>query len=110
MTTFSEFMRTASDQEKEAIYNIVLEKSIEEQNKTLEEHLNKIENEQEIKLLTPGMEDVFSNVNKSKRFKNKHALADFLSMSNAVAGQFRLHELPTGNVWELVFVNKEDVQ
>ena len=72
--------------------------------------MNKIENEQEIKLLTPGADDVFSNVNKSKRFKNKHALADFLSMSNAVAGQFRLHELPTGNVWELVYVNKEDMQ
>ena len=72
--------------------------------------MNKIENEQEIKLLTPSAEDVFSNVNKSKRFKNKHALADFLSMSNAVAGQFRLHELPTGNVWELVYVNKEDMQ
>ena len=76
--------------------------------------MNKIENEQDeqssIKLLAPGVEDVFSNVNKSKRFKNKHALADFLSMSNAVAGQFRLHELPTGNIWELVYVNKEDVQ
>ena len=72
--------------------------------------MEQLENEQEIKLLTPGAEDVFSNVNKSKRFKNKHALADFLSMSNAVAGQFRLHELPTGNVWELVFVNKEDMQ
>jgi len=72
--------------------------------------LNKIENEQEIKLLEPTADDVFSNVNKSKRFKNKHALADFLSMSSAVAGQFRLHELPTGNVWELVFVNKEDMQ
>ena len=76
--------------------------------------MNKIENEQDeqssIKLLTPGADDVFSNVNKSKRFKNKHALADFLSMINAVAGQFRLHELPTGNVWELVYVNKEDVQ
>lgn len=72
--------------------------------------MNKIENEKEIKLLEPTADDVFSNVNKSKRFKNKHALADFLSMSNAVAGQFRLHELPTGNVWELVFVNKEDMQ
>lgn len=72
--------------------------------------MNKIENEQDIKLLTPGAEDVFSEVNKSKRFKNRTALCDFLSMSNAVAGQFRLHELPTGNVWELVFVNKEDIQ
>ena len=76
--------------------------------------MNKIENEQDeqssIKLLTPGADDVFSNVNKSKRFKNKHALADFLSMNNAVAGQFRLHELPTGDVWELVYVNKEDMQ
>lgn len=70
--------------------------------------MNKIENEQEIKLLEPTAEDVFSNVNKSKRFKNKHALADFLSMSNAVAGQFRLHELPTGNVWELVYIHAHE--
>ena len=76
--------------------------------------MNKIENEQDeqssIKLLTPGADDVFSNVNKSKRFKNRTALFDFLSMSNAVAGQFRLYELPTGNIWELVYVNKEDMQ
>ena len=74
--------------------------------------MNKIENEQgeqsSIKLLTPGADDVFSNVNKSKRFKNRTALFDFLSMSNAVAGQFRLYELPTGSCWELVYVNKED--
>ena len=70
--------------------------------------MDKIENGQ--KTLEPDASDVFSNVNKSKRFKNRTALFDFLSMSNAVAGQFRLHELPTGNVWELVFVNKEDMQ
>ena len=76
--------------------------------------MNKIENEQDeqssIKLLTPGADDVFSNVNKSKRFENRTALFDFLSMSNAVAGQFRLYELPTGNCWELVYINKEDMQ
>ena len=72
--------------------------------------MEQLENEQEIKLLEPTADDVFSNVNKSKRFKNRTALFDFLSMSNAVAGQFRLHELPTGNCWELVFVNKEDMQ
>lgn len=70
--------------------------------------MNKIENEQ--KTLEPDASDVFSNVNKSKRFKNRTALFDFLSMSNAVAGQFRLYELPTGNCWELVYVNKEDMQ
>ena len=72
--------------------------------------MDKIENEQEVKLLEPDASDVFSNVNKSKRFKNRTALFDFLSMSNAVAGQFRLYELPTGNCWELVYVNKEDMQ
>ena len=72
--------------------------------------MEQLENEQEIKLLEPTADDVFSNVNKSKRFKNRTALFDFLSMSNAVAGQFRLYELPTGNCWELVYVNKEDMQ
>ena len=76
--------------------------------------MNKIENEQgeqsSIKLLTPGAEDVFSEQNKRKIFRNKSAMCDYLSMTKAVAGQFRLHELPTGNVWELVFVNKEDMQ
>ena len=76
--------------------------------------MNKIENEQDeqssIKLLTPGADDVFSEQNKRKLFKNKTSMCDYLSMTNAVAGQFRLHELPTGNVWELVYVNKEDMQ
>ena len=76
--------------------------------------MNNIENEQDeqssIKLLTPGADDVFSEQNKRKLFKNKTSMCDYLSMTNAVAGQFRLHELPTGNVWELVYVNKEDMQ
>ena len=70
--------------------------------------MNKIENEQEIKLLTPGADDVFSNVNKSKRFKNKHALADFLSMSNAVAGQFRIGDMNGVQVWELVYISEDN--
>ena len=66
--------------------------------------MNKIENEQ--KTLEPDASDVFSNVNKSKRFKNKHALADFLSMSNAVAGQFRLGYKDGVPIWELVYVTE----
>ena len=73
--------------------------------------MNKIENEQDeqssIKLLTPGADDVFSNVNKSKRFKNKHALADFLSMSNAVAGQFRIGNMNGTDVYELVYISED---
>lgn len=73
--------------------------------------MNKIENEQgeqsSIKLLTPGADDVFSNVNKSKRFKNKHALADFLSMSNAVAGQFRIGNMNGTDVYELVYISED---
>ena len=108
MTDFSEFMRTASDQEKEAIYNIVLEKSIEEQSKILEEYLNKIENEQEIKLLTPAAEDVFSEQNKRKLFRTKSAMCDYLSMTNAVAGQFRTGDMNGVQVWELVYISEDN--
>lgn len=109
MTDFSEFMRTASDQEKEAIYNIVLEKSTEDQSKTLEEHLNKIENEQEIKLLEPTADDVFSEQNKRKIFRNKSAMCDYLSMTKAVAGQFRQCITASGQlVWELVYISEDN--
>ena len=105
MTTFSEFMRTASDQEKEAIYNIVKEKATEEQNKTLEEHLNKIENEQ--KVLEPDASDVFSEQNKRKIFRTKSAMCDYLSMTNAVAGQFRTGDMNGVQVWELVYISED---
>ena len=108
MTDFSEFMRTASDQEKEAIYNIVLEKSIEEQSKILEEHLNKIENEQDVKLLEPDASDVFSEQNKRKLFRTKSAMCDYLSMTNAVAGQFRVGEMSGVQVWELVYISEDN--
>jgi len=108
VTDFSEFMRTASDQQKEAIYNIVLEKSTEEQNKTLEEHLNKTENEQEVKLLTPGADDVFSEQNKRKLFKNKTSMCDYLSMTKAVAGQFRIGDMNGVQVWELVYISEDN--
>ena len=112
MTDFSEFMRTASDQEKEAIYNIVLEKSTEEQIKTLEEHLNKIENEQDeqssIKLLTPGADDVFSEQDKRKIFRTKSAMCDYLSMTKAVAGQFRIGNMNGTDVYELVFISEDN--
>lgn len=108
MTDFSEFMRTASDQEKEAIYNIVLEKSTEEQSKTLEEHLNKIENEQEIKLLEPTADDVFSEQNKRKLFRNKSAMCDYLSMTKAVAGQFRIGNMNGVDVYELVYISEDN--
>ena len=108
MTDFSEFMRTASDQEKEDIYNIVLEKSTEEQSKTLEEYLNKIENEQDVKLLTPGVEDVFSEQNKRKIFRNKSAMCDYLSMTRGVAGQFRTGDMNGAQVWELVYISEDN--
>ena len=70
--------------------------------------MNKIENE-EPKVFEPTLEDVFSDVNKRKLFKTRSALTDFVNMGNSVAGQFRLHVTPTGDIWELVYVNKGDV-
>lgn len=72
--------------------------------------MDKIETEQTIPLLEPTLEDIFSDVNKRKLFKTRSALTDFINMGNSVAGQFRLHVTPTGDVWELVYVNKEDMQ
>jgi hypothetical protein len=67
-----------------------------------------IETEQTIPLLTPTAEDVFSDVNKRKLFKTRSAMTDFINMGNSVAGQFRLHVTPTGDVWELVYVNRSE--
>ena len=72
--------------------------------------MNKIENEQDeqssIKLLTPGADDVFSEQNKRKIFRNKSALCDYLSMTNAVAGQFRIGNMNGTDVYELVYISE----
>ena len=73
--------------------------------------MNKIENEQEIKLLTPGVEDVFSEQNKRKLFKNKTSMCDYLSMTKAVAGQFRQCITASGQlVYELVYIREDDCE
>ena len=67
--------------------------------------MNKIENEQNV--LTPDASDVFSEQNKRKLFKNKTSMCDYLSMTNAVAGQFRMGNMNGVQVWELVFISED---
>lgn len=43
--SFSEFIRTASDDEKRAVYEQAMKKATEEQNKVLEEYMEQLENE-----------------------------------------------------------------
>ncbi len=73
--------------------------------------MNKIENEQgeqsSIKLLTPGADDVFSEQNKRKLFKNKTSMCDYLSMTKAVAGQFRMGSMNGTDVYELVYISED---
>lgn len=73
--------------------------------------MNKIENEQDeqssIKLLTPGADDVFSEQNKRKLFKNKTSMCDYLSMTKAVAGQFRIGNMNGTDVYELVYISED---
>ena len=70
--------------------------------------MNKIENEQEVKLLTPSAEDVFSEQNKRKIFRNKSAMCDYLSMTKAVAGQFRIGNMNGTDVYELVYISEDN--
>ena len=69
--------------------------------------MNKIENEQEIKLLEPTADDVFSEQNKRKIFRNKSAMCDYLSMTKAVAGQFRIGNMNGVDVYELVYISED---
>lgn len=70
--------------------------------------MNKIENEQEVKLLEPSADDVFSEQNKRKLFRTKSALCDYLSMTSAVAGQFRTGDMNSVQVWELVYISEDN--
>lgn len=74
--------------------------------------MNKIENEQDeqssIKLLTPGAEDVFSEQNRRKIFRTKSAMCDYISMTKAVAGQFRQGYKDGRIVFELVYVSEDN--
>ena len=65
--------------------------------------MNKIENEQEIKLLTPGVEDVFSEQNKRKIFTSKTDMCNYISMVRCSAAQFRMGYRGGVLVWELVY-------
>lgn len=64
--------------------------------------------EQEIKLLEPTADDVFSEQNKRKIFRNKSAMCDYLSMTKAVAGLFRVGDMNGVQVWELVYILEDD--
>lgn len=74
--------------------------------------MEQLENEQDeqssIKLLTPGADDVFSEQNKRKLFRTKSAMCDYLSMTNAVAGQFRIGDMNGVQVWELVYISEDN--
>lgn len=67
-----------------------------------------IETEQTIPLLTPSAEDVFSEANNRKLFKNRTAMLDYLSMTKAVAGQFRQGYKDGRIVFELVYVSEDN--
>lgn len=43
--SFSEFIRTASDDERQSVYEQAMKKATEEQNKVLEEYMEQIQNE-----------------------------------------------------------------
>lgn len=67
--------------------------------------------EQEIKTLEPTLDDIFSEQNKRKLFKNKSAMLDYLSMVSVAAGQFRLCQTQGGElIYELVYVRNEDYE
>lgn len=65
-----------------------------------------IENQRE-SILEPTSDDIFSEQNKRKLFKNKSAMLDYLSMVNVAAGQFRQGYGKEGQlVWELVYISE----
>ena len=68
--------------------------------------MNKIENEQNV--LEPDASDVFSEQNKRKLFRTKSAMCDYLSMTNAVAGQFRMGSMNGTDVYELVYISEDN--
>lgn len=103
--SFSEFIRTASNGEKQAVYETIMKKATEDQNKVLEEYMEQLE--QETKTLEPTLDDIFSEQNKRKLFKNKSAMLDFISFADCQAAQFRQGHMQDGVlVWELVYVGE----
>ena len=70
--------------------------------------MDKIETEQTIPLLEPTASDVFSEQNKRKIFRNKSAMCDYLSMTKAVAGQFRIGNMNGTDVYELVYISEDN--
>ena len=67
--------------------------------------MEQLENEQ--KTLEPDASDVFSEQNKRKIFRNKSAMCDYISMTKAVAGQFRMGSMNGIDVYELVYISED---
>jgi hypothetical protein len=68
-----------------------------------------VQNEADLVTIEVSADDIFSEQNKRKLFKNKSAMLDYLSMVNAVAGQFRQGYGKDGQlVWELVYISEDN--
>ena len=94
--SFSEFIRTASDDERQAVYEQVMKKATEKQNKVLEEYMERLENEKsciEGEYIPAGVsEHVFSTL---------QALTDYVKVFKVESGRFGVGSLNGKRVYVL---------
>ena len=81
--SFSEFIRTASDDERQAVYEQAMKKATEEQNKVLEEYMEQIENEKSY------IEGEYLAAGTSERvFSTLQALTDYVVVFKVESARF----------------------
>ena len=86
--SFSEFIRTASDDEKQAVYEQAMKKATEEQNKVLEEYMEQIQNEKSY------IEGEYIAAGTSERiFSTLQGLTDYVSIFKVQSGRFGVGSL-----------------
>ena len=101
MTTnksFSEFIRTASDDEKRAVYEQAMKKATEEQNKVLEEYMEQLENEKSF------IEGEYIPAGVSERiFGTLQGLTDYVNIFKVESGRFGVGSLDGKRIYVLQY-------
>ena len=86
--SFSDFIRTASDDERQTVYEQTMKKATEEQNKVLEEYMEQIQNEKSY------IEGEYIAAGTSERiFSTLQGLTDYVSIFKVQSGRFGVGSL-----------------
>ena len=96
--SFSEFIRTASDDERQAVYEQAMKKATEDQNKVLEEYMEQLESDKSY------IEGEYLAAGTSERvFSTLQGLTDYVNAFKVESGRFGVGSLDGKRIYVLQY-------